>query len=136
MRNSHEMLATSAFQERLGERVRLHADDEAHTISDLLNAGNAHALGCWIVRTNFIAPTKESWCSGVQPSRSHSAMLGSAVVSYLVDGLDVGLQSHAPVRGDIEERPTHQLVLCGSGGVLTPCRACVDRLRAFRKQLP
>src|SRR5262249_19901490 len=44
MRNAHEILAIAAFQKRFGEREQSPAVDVAHTICNLLNAGNGYAL--------------------------------------------------------------------------------------------
>src|SRR5262245_51528454 len=75
MRNAHEMLPIAAFQERFGEREQLDAVDEAHTISDLLDAGNGYALAVLDRAHKLHRLDQGVMGTGVQPSVTTAELL-------------------------------------------------------------
>src|SRR5262245_37210520 len=99
MRNAYEVLAIAAFQERLGEREQLPAVDEAHAISDLLNAGNAYALAVLDGAHKLHCLDQRVMRSGVQPGVTSPELLDMELAPRKILAVDVSDLEFAACRG-------------------------------------
>src|SRR5262245_24750008 len=99
MRNAHEMLAIAAFQERFGEREQLRAVNEAHAISDLLNAGNGYALAVLDRAHKLHRLDQGVMGTGVQPGVTTAELLDVELAPCKILAIDISDLELAARRG-------------------------------------